>query len=110
VLPVLALAQQGQQRQLPDPSVYAQTMVEQLSGKMELSGEQKELLTGVFSSFMTSQREAMMKRDREKMLNLRDKRDKEVEKIIQDKDKIKAYRKFMEEQQPMMGRGQRGNG
>ncbi len=110
VLPVLALAQQGQQRQLPDPAVYAQTMVEQLSGKMELSGEQKELLTGVFSSFMTSQREAMMKRDREKMLNLRDNRDKEVEKIIQDKDKIKAYRKFMEEQQPMMGRGQRGNG
>lgn len=110
VLPVLALAQQGQQRQFPDPAVYAQTMVEQLSGKMELSSEQKELLTGVFSSFMTSQREAMMKRDREKMLNLRDKRDKEVEKIIQDKDKIKAYRKFMEEQQPMMGRGQRGNG
>jgi len=110
LLPIVSLAQQGQQRMVPEPAVYAQTMVDQISGKMELSDVQKGLLIEVFSSFMTSQREAMMNRDREKMMSLREKRDKEAEKIIQDKNKIKAYRKFIEEQQPMMGRGQRGNG
>ncbi len=77
---------------------------------MELSEGQKDSLTVVFKGFMESQREAMANRDREKMMSLREKRDKDAEKIIKDKDKIKAYRKFQEEQAPM-GRGQgRGNG
>lgn len=108
-LPLVALAQQGQQRNFPKPDVYAENMVGQLSAKMELSDKQKELLTAVFNSFMTSQQEAMMNRDREKMMALREERDKDAEKIIEDKNKIKTYRKFIEDQQPRMGRGQRGN-
>jgi hypothetical protein len=43
-------------------------------------------------------------------MSLREQRDKDAEKIIKEKSKIKAYRKFLEEQTPM-GRGQgRGNG
>jgi hypothetical protein len=109
-LPFVALAQQGQQRNFPKPDVYAENMVGQLSSKMELSDQQKELLTEVFNSFMSSQQDAMMNRDREKMMALREKRDKDAEKIIEDKNKIKTYRKFIEDQQSQVGRGQRGNG
>jgi hypothetical protein len=108
-LHVFAVAQPGQQRQQINPEEYAKNMVAQLSEKMELRDGQKDSLTVVFKGFMESQREAMANRDRDKIMSLRDKRDKDAEKIITDKDKIKAYRKFIQEQAPM-GRGQRGNG
>lgn len=108
-LPILAAAQPGQQRPQINPEDYAKNMVTQLSEKMELSDGQKDSLTVVFKGFMESQREAMANRDREKLMSLREKRDEDAEKIIKDKDKIKAYRKFLEEQAPM-GRGRRGNG
>lgn len=108
-LPILAAAQPGQQRPQINPEDYAKNMVTQLSEKMELSDGQKDSLTVVFKGFMESQREAMANRDREKLMSLREKRDKDAEKIIKDKDKIKAYRQFLEEQAPM-GRGRRGNG
>lgn len=108
-LPVFAVAQPGQQRPQINPEEYAKNMVAQLSEKMELRDGQKDSLTVVFKGFMESQREAMANRDRDKIMSLRDKRDKDAEKIITDKDKIKAYRKFIQEQAPM-GRGQRGNG
>ena len=108
-VPSLLAAQPGQQRPQVNPDDYAKNMVAQLSEKMELRDGQKDSLTVVFKGFMESQREAMANRDRDKLMSLREKRDKDAEKIIKDKDKIKAYRKFLEEQAPM-GRGQRGNG
>jgi hypothetical protein len=109
IIPSVLVAQPGQQRPQLDPDEYAKSMVAQLSGKMELSDGQKDSLTVVFKGFMESQREAMINRDRDKVMSLREKRDKEAEKIIKDKKKIKAYRKFLEEQAPV-GRGPRGNG
>jgi hypothetical protein len=108
-LPVVLVAQPGQQRQQVNPDDYAKNMVAQISEKVELSDGQKDSLTVVFKGFMESQREAMANRDRDKLMSLREKRDKDAEKIIKDKKKIKAYRKFIEEQAPM-GRGPRGNG
>jgi hypothetical protein len=58
LLPLVAHAQEGQQIKFPKPEMYAQDMVNQLSDKMELSDEQKGLLTGVFTRFMTSHLEA----------------------------------------------------
>lgn len=110
VLPTILVGQVGQQRPQLDPNEYAKSMVTQLSAKIELTVGQKDSLTVVFKSFMESQREAMLNRDRDKMMSLRDNRDKDAKKIIKEKSKIKAYRRFLEEQTPM-GRGQgRGNG
>jgi len=110
IVPTILVAQSGQQRPQLDPNEYAKNMVTQLSEKVELSDGQKDSLTVVFKGFMESQREAMMNRDRDKVMSLREQRDKDAEKIIKEKSKIKAYRKFLEEQTPM-GRGQgRGNG
>jgi len=109
-IPAIIAAQPGQQRPQINPDEYAKNMVTQLSERVELSDGQKDSLTVVFKGFMESQREAMVNRDRDKVMSLREKRDKDAEKIIKDKAKIKAYRKFLEEQAPM-GRGQgRGNG
>ncbi len=108
-LPTILIAQPGQQRPQLDPDEYAKNMITQLSEKVELSDGQKDSLTVVFKGFMESQREAMANRDRDKLMSLREKRDKDAEKIIKDKAKIKTYRKFIEEQTPM-GRGPRGNG
>jgi hypothetical protein len=108
ILPILAIAQPGQRQQV-DPDEYAKNMITQLSEKVELSDGQKDSLTVVFKSFMETQRAAMANRDREKMMAATEKRDKEAEAIIRDKDKIKAYKKFLEERAPRP-RGQRGNG
>ncbi len=108
-MPTILAAQPGQQRPQVTPDEYAANMIAQLSEKVELSDGQKDSLTVVFKGFMNSQREAMATRDRDKLMSLREKRDKDAEKIIKDKNKIKAYRKFIEEQNPM-GRGPRGNG
>jgi hypothetical protein len=108
-VPTLLSAQPGQQRPQINPDEYAKNMVTQLSERMELRDGQKDSLTVVFKGFMESQREAMANRDRDKMMSLREKRDKDAEAIIKDDEKIKAYKKFLQEQAPM-GRGQRGNG
>jgi hypothetical protein len=108
-MPTILAAQPGQQRPQVSPDEYAANMIAQLSEKVELSDGQKDSLTVVFKGFMESQREAMANRDRDKLMSLREKRDKDAEKIIKDKNKVKAYRKFIEEQTPM-GRGPRGNG
>ena len=105
----VAAAQQGQGRNAVDPDRYAAGIVTKLSETMELTAGQKDSLIVVFKGFMESQREAMANRDRDKMVFLREQRDKEAEGIIKDKGKIQAYRKFIHEQTPM-GRGPRGNG
>lgn len=110
ILPTILVGQVGQQRPQLDPNEYAKNMVTQLSAKIELTVGQKDSLTVVFKSFMESQREAMLNRDRDKMMSLRDNRDEDAEKIIKEKSKIKAYRRFLEEQ-TLISRGQgRGNG
>jgi hypothetical protein len=58
LLPLVAHAQEGQQRRFSEPALHAQDMVNQLSDKMELSDEQKGLLSEIFTRFMTSHREA----------------------------------------------------
>jgi len=108
VMPILAFAQPGQRPQL-NPDEYAKNMITQLSEKVELSDGQKDSLTVVFKSFMETQQAAMANRDRDKMMDARESRDKSAEAIIRDKDKIKAYKKFLEEQ-ATRSRGQRGNG
>jgi len=108
ILPMLAFAQPGQRQQV-NPDEYAKNMITQLSEKVELNDGQKDSLTVVFKSFMETQRAAMANRDREKMMAATEQRDKAAEAIIRDKDKIKAYKKFLEAQAPGP-RGPRGNG
>lgn len=108
-IPALLSAQPGQQRPQVSPDDYAKNMITQLSERMELGDGQKDSLTVVFKGFMESQQKAMANRDRDTMMSLREKRDKDVEKILDDKDKIKVYRKFLKDQ-ATRGRGQRGNG
>lgn len=113
LFPLVILAQPGQRPNMATPEEYAKNMVTALSEKIELSDVQKDSLTVTFKSFRETVATAMQDRQtaRDKMASATEKRDKAVEAILSDKDKFKAYKKFLEEQRPM-GRqgGQRGNG
>lgn len=109
-IPVSAQQTSGENQRpsLPSPSVYADRMVNLLSGKMELSDQQMDSVNVVFIRFMDAQIIAMQTRDRETMMRLREERDKVIRLILRDEKKIQAYNTIIQEQS-VMRRGTGGN-